>query len=68
MTGLSIGAALALARLLARFHSGAESVMIRLDMPEYQEAHSVARLRRLRVGGPPAGQVADHTLLSGPAR
>ena len=38
-----------LARLLARFLFGAESAMIRLDMSEYQEAHSVAKL----IGSPP---------------
>ena len=38
-----------MARLLARFLFGAESAMIRLDMSEYQEPHSVARL----VGSPP---------------
>jgi ATP-dependent Clp protease ATP-binding subunit ClpC len=37
------------ARLLARFLFGAESAMIRLDMSEYQEPHSIARL----VGSPP---------------
>lgn len=38
-----------MARLLARFLFGAESAMIRLDMSEYQEPHSVARL----IGSPP---------------
>jgi ATP-dependent Clp protease ATP-binding subunit ClpC len=38
-----------MARLLARFLFGTESTMIRLDMSEYQEPHSVARL----VGSPP---------------
>ena len=37
------------ARLLARFLFGAESAMIRLDMSEYQEPHSLARL----IGSPP---------------
>jgi ATP-dependent Clp protease ATP-binding subunit ClpC len=37
------------ARLLARFLFGAESAMIRLDMSEYQEPHSIARL----IGSPP---------------
>ena len=38
-----------MARLLARFLFGTESAMIRLDMSEYQEPHSVARL----IGAPP---------------
>lgn len=38
-----------MARLLARFLFGAESAMIRLDMSEYQEAHSIAKL----IGSPP---------------
>jgi ATP-dependent Clp protease ATP-binding subunit ClpC len=38
-----------MARLLARFLFGSESAMIRLDMSEYKEPHSVARL----VGSPP---------------
>ena len=38
-----------MARLLARFLFGAESAMIRLDMSEYQEPHSIARL----IGSPP---------------
>ena len=38
-----------MARLLAQFLFGAESAMIRLDMSEYQERHSLARL----VGSPP---------------
>lgn len=38
-----------MARLLARFLFGAASAMIRLDMSEYQEAHSIAKL----IGSPP---------------
>jgi ATP-dependent Clp protease ATP-binding subunit ClpC len=38
-----------MARLLARFLFGSESAMVRLDMSEYQEPHSVARL----IGSPP---------------
>jgi ATP-dependent Clp protease ATP-binding subunit ClpC len=38
-----------MARLMARFLFGSESAMIRLDMSEYQEPHSVARL----IGSPP---------------
>jgi ATP-dependent Clp protease ATP-binding subunit ClpC len=38
-----------MARLLARFLFGAESAMIRLDMSEYQESHSIAKL----IGSPP---------------
>jgi ATP-dependent Clp protease ATP-binding subunit ClpC len=38
-----------MARLLARFFFGAESAMIRLDMSEYQEPHSLAKL----IGSPP---------------
>ena len=64
-----------LARALAEFMFDDERAMVRLDMSEYQERHTVARLvgappglRRLRGGRPADGGGAAPPVLGRPAR
>ena len=64
-----------LARALAEFMFDAQDAMVRIDMSEYMEKHSVAaarrrasRLRRLRGGRPAHRGGAPAPVLGGPAR
>jgi len=57
-----------LSKALAEFLFDSEDHLIRIDMSEYGEKHSVAGLCRLRGGRPVDGDGASQALLGDPAR